>query len=66
MRLYALSEVPSEPPARELDARALRAAMWLALLHSQRLQLQDVTHRLCHMVVEVDELLEVYDQDAHG
>ena len=49
------------PLARELDTRALRAALWLSLLHSQRLELHDLEHRLTATLVEVDELLEDSD-----
>jgi hypothetical protein len=66
MRLYAFSAVPSEPLARELAAKALRHAVWLAAYHAQLLNLHEVTHRLCTTLVEVDELLATYDEDAHG
>jgi hypothetical protein len=45
--------------ADELNARALRNAMWLSIYLAQTLGLDDIAHRQTAMFVEVDERLEL-------
>jgi hypothetical protein len=42
----------------ELEVRALRHGLWLALLQAQRLQLTDIQERLMILLVEVDVLFD--------
>jgi hypothetical protein len=47
----------------ELDARALRHALWLALHSAQRCGLAELTGRLTAMLLEADQFL-AHDMDV--
>jgi hypothetical protein len=44
--------------AHELQGKALRNSLWLALFSAQILGFDDVAHRLTSLVVEVDDRLD--------
>jgi len=50
--------------SQELRGRALRHALWIALLHAGELGFDDLEHMLTAILVDVDQRREALDDEA--
>jgi hypothetical protein len=57
--------IPAEL-ARELRGKALRHALWIALLHAQELGFTDIEGQLTSILIDVDQRREAMDHAAEG